>query len=114
MNEGVGRRSRLPIACDSGALTPEQRERKSSIQRRLRADVQEILELHNGYAFRHSSESSVVLAAAEFVTLERICCPFFDFEMEVEHGGGPLWLRITGEEQAKQVLRAQLAPSPEA
>ncbi len=106
--QGSPERGELPIACDPTTLSTEQRERKRLLQRRLRADVQEIRELPAGYAFRHSPESSVCLAVAEFITLERLCCPFFDFGLEVERNGGPLWLRITGGEDAKWVLRVEL------
>ena len=61
-----------------------------------------------GYAFRHSSEASVCLAVAEFITLESMCCPFFEFGLEVERDGGSLWLRITGGEDARRVLREEL------
>ena len=98
----------LPVACDPTALSAEQRERKRSLQRRLRANVKEIWELPDGYAFRHSSEPSMLLAVAEFVSLERLCCPFFDFRLELERGGGPLWFRITGSPEAKRVLRPEL------
>lgn len=98
----------LPVACDPAALDAGQRERKRLLQERLRADVEEVKELSEGYAFRHSSGPEVLLALAEFVALERLCCPFFDFGIEVESGGGPLWLRVTGGEEAKRVLRAEL------
>ncbi len=78
------------------------------MQERLRADVREIREIEGGYAFEHSSEPEVLLAVAELVDLERLCCPFFDFGIEVEHERGPLWLRITGSEGAKEVLRAEI------
>ena len=98
----------LPVACDPTALDAGQRERKQSLQERLRADVEEVKELPDGYAFRHSSGREVLLALAEFVALERLCCPFFDFGIEVESGGGPVWLGVTGGEEAKRVLRAEL------
>ena len=106
--QGRPERDELRIACDPTMLNAEQRERKRLLQRWLRADVQEIRELPEGYAFRHSSEASVCLAVAEFITLERMCCPFFEFGLEVERDGGPLWLRITGGEDARRVLRAEL------
>ena len=68
----------------------------------------EIRELPDGYAFRHFPESSTFLTLAEFVALERLCCPFFDFGLEVERDGGPLWFRMTGGEDAKRILRAEL------
>src|SRR5215204_1485332 len=101
----------VPIACDPAALTAEQRERKRSLQRLLGANLRELRELEHGYAFRHSPDEIVLLAVAEFVALERLCCPFFDFGIEVGRSGGPVWFRMTGEEQAKIVLEAELGIS---
>jgi hypothetical protein len=50
----------------------------------------------------------VLLAVAEFVANERLCCPFFEFVITVERAGGPVWLRITGTGEAKRILEAEL------
>jgi hypothetical protein len=50
----------------------------------------------------------VLLAISEFVANERLCCPFFEFGVTVERDGGPVWLRITGEGEAKRVLEAEM------
>ena len=98
----------LPLACDLSALTDEQWKRHRELYRRLRADVEEVRELEDGYAFRHSAGGEMLLAIAQFVANERFCCPFFEFEIAVGRGGGPVWLRITGEGQAKRVLEAEM------
>ena len=109
MNDGAAPvRSEIPIACDWSALTAEQQERQRSLYRRLRENVREVRELDNGYAFRHSPDGDVLLAIAEFVANERLCCPFFDFALTVERGGGPVWLRMTDEGEAKHVLEAEM------
>jgi hypothetical protein len=90
------------------ALTAEQRERQRALIGLLRADAKEVRELDDGYAFRHSPDRAVLLAIAEFVTNERLCCPFFEFGITVERDGGPVWLRITGEGEAKRVLEAEM------
>lgn len=112
MNGQESGRERIHVACDLAALPPDQKHRKQSLRQWLQSDVQETRELPNGYAFRNSPTPDLILAVAEFVALERVCCPFFDFETKVEHGGGPMWLRITGEQNAKQVIEAELASSP--
>jgi hypothetical protein len=104
--EATPERNDVPFACDWTALTAEQQERQRSLYRRLREDVWEVRELDDGYAFRHSPGREVLLAIAEFVANERLCCPFFDFALTVEHGGGPVWLRMTGKGEAKHVLEA--------
>jgi hypothetical protein len=78
------------------------------LYRRLRADVEEVQELQDGYAFRHSPDRDVLLAMAEFVANERLCCPFFEFGIAVERAGGPVWLRMTGAGDAKRILEAEL------
>ncbi len=92
------------LACDFTAMNAEQRERYRALRRRLSGDFREARELEDGYAFRHSSEADVLIALAEYVSLERLCCPFFDFAIEVGHDGGEVWLRMTGPEGAKEIL----------
>ena len=100
--------SEPPLACDFGAMNPEQRERYRALRRILSEDFMEARELDAGYAFRHSSEAEVLVALAEYVSLERLCCPFFDFAIEVGHGGGDVWLKMTGPEGAKAILEAAM------
>jgi hypothetical protein len=45
------------------------------------------------------------MAAAEWVSYERKCCPFFTFALEQSADGGPVWLRITGPEGVKVFIR---------
>jgi hypothetical protein len=97
-----------PLACDLTAMTAEQRERRQVLAQRVHAAVQETRDLPDGYAFRFAADPALCLTAAEFMTLERLCCPFFAFALELEGEGGPLWLRITGREGVKQFLRAEL------
>lgn len=106
--ESARKRREVPVACDRAALTAEQHERQRTLLGRLRADSKEVRELDDGYAFAHSPERAVLLALAEFVANERLCCPFFGFEITVERDGGPAWLRITGEGEAKRVLEAEM------
>jgi len=98
----------ISLACDLSALTEEQWERHRELYGRLRADVQEVRELEDGYAFRHSADGGVLLAIAQFVANERLCCPFFEFGISVGRGGGPVWLRMSGEGEAKRVLEAEM------
>ncbi len=101
-----------PLACDFGAMDDGQRERYLGLRRLLGEDFVEARELDTGYAFRHSSGADVLVALAEYVSLERLCCPFFDFAIEVGRGGGGVWLRMTGPEGAKGVLEAAMGERP--
>ena len=94
-----------PIACVMAALDEEQRRRRKELEERLGASVEEVRELADGYALRLPSGSRMVTDVAEFVTYERLCCPFLDFEINVEREGGPLWLRLKGREGVKEFVR---------
>lgn len=96
------------LACDFGAMDDGQRKRYRALRQLLGADFQEARELEDGYAFRHSPEAGVLLALAEYVSLERLCCPFLDFAIEVGRDGGDVWLRMTGPEGAKEILETAM------
>jgi len=94
-----------PFACRISALTEAERAAYETLSQRLLGAVQERRELKDGYAFRLPPKS--LIAAAGWVSYERRCCPFFDFELEVAKDGGPLWLRLTGSEGVKEFIRAE-------
>jgi hypothetical protein len=98
-----------PFACDMSALTSEERARHHALAQKLRPAVLEFTELPDGYAARLPSDPAMVLCAAEFITLERLCCPFFTLALEVENDRGPLWMRITGREGIKPFIRAEFS-----
>src|SRR6266496_4802232 len=101
------RTNESPIACNMAALSDEQRKRILVLLKQIRAAGQEVRELPDGYALRLPAESATIRDVAEYITLERMCCPFFRFEMEVEQGG-PMWSRLTGREGVKDFTKLEL------
>ena len=97
-----------PLICNLGALDQAQRERHQATMSQLFGAVEATEELPDGYAFRLPAESATLLQAAEFIILERLCCPFFDFALELEKEGGPLRLKMTGRDGVKQFLLAEV------
>jgi hypothetical protein len=105
MSENVAGES--PIACNLKALDSEQRRRHQSLTAQLRAAVQESRELPDGYSFRLPSDEATIQRTAEWITLERRCCPFLAFGLEVDRENGPLWLSLTGREGVKPFLKLE-------
>jgi hypothetical protein len=95
------------LACRVDAFTPEQRERYQHVRAALKGALAETKELPDGYEFRYAGAGETFRLAAEFVTLERRCCPFFDFALEWTSEGQPA-LRITGGEGVKAFVREML------
>jgi hypothetical protein len=98
-----------PIACDMSAIDPGLRAQHIATGREVFRAAVEITELEDGYAFRLPNESETLLKAAEFVALERLCCPFLGFAIEVGAEGGPVWLRLTGREGVKAFIREEVS-----
>ena len=59
--------------------------------RELFSRLEEIRELADGYEFRLADDSSVITIAAEFISIEKLCCPFLNFGLEIKAEGGPVW-----------------------
>jgi hypothetical protein len=96
------------IVCDLNAIPLEQRESHTVLTRTLFAQVEERRALVNGYSFRFPA--SLFQMAAQFISLERLCCPFFTFNLDVE--GEYLWLRLTGPQGAKELLKTEFGIAP--
>lgn len=91
----------IPFVCNINALTEPQRNRYREIIAKLNVSRQSVKELSDGYAFRFRAEAELIMEAAEFIVYERLCCPFFDFELAVEQDTNRLWLRLRGQEGIK-------------
>jgi len=98
--------ARERFACNMNALTTDERCRYQELSRTLLTAVEGKRELRNGYGFR--LPPSALMTAAEWVSLERKCCPFFAFEIEQPKDQGPLWLRITGSDGVKAFIEEEL------
>jgi len=97
-----------PIACDLTAIDPEQREHHQALSPTLIASADERLELPDGFAWRHPNTTERLMELAVFISNERLCCPFYNFVLEIEPEGGPIWLRLTGRAGVKEALAAGL------
>ena len=94
--------------CRLDALDAAERARYQELRKQLQAGVQEVKELPNGYAFRLSADSQTILLAAEWITFERRCCPFFNFALQIESEKPSLWLNVTGREGVKTFMQMEL------
>ena len=54
------------------------------------------------------SGPDLIAKLSEFISLEKLCCPFLKFVIEVEAEGGPVWLRLTGREGVKAFIREEI------
>ena len=100
-----------PFACMMSALSPA--ERKQHFEEygpRLRARLEGIHELPDGYEFEFTRDSETYAMLSTWMYQERLCCPFFDLDLRIGREGGPLSLRLTGREGVKQFIATEFQP----
>jgi hypothetical protein len=98
------------FACNMKAMTPAQRKRHSEVlSPALQSAKLSVSELADGYAFQFRSDAKTFQTVAEWVGNERLCCPFFDFDIRVGDESAPMTLRISGPDGVKQFIKAELS-----
>ena len=106
-----GKRIQEMVDCASKCtLSPRAlAERKSTVEASLGSKTLERTELDDGVAIRFPSDSQTIQAVFDFVTAERRCCgSFITFEVILNGGDGPFWLRLRGDKKAKEFLKDML------
>ncbi len=100
--------NQAPFACNLKAFQPEQRQRWRFLLDKLYTAAAENRELADGYSFRIDTGKEPLGELAEWVELERRCCPFFDFELAVHGEDGTVWLSLKGRPGVKQFIEADM------
>src|SRR5580704_14136778 len=96
--------SESPLACDLDAISAGDRPRYNELRKMLAASAVGKRELADGIAVQISTERMPLAQLAEWISLERKCCPFFEFKIEVAPASGPVWLSLTGRPGVKEFL----------
>ena len=98
------------FACNMKALSSAQRKRHTEVlSPALQSAKVNVNELTDGYAFQFASDAKTYQTVAEWVANERLCCPFFNFDIRVGDESAPMTLSITGPDGVKQFIKAELS-----
>lgn len=87
-----------------GLSTEQLAERVETILRPLFAGVRERRAIQNGVEYRFSGDDATKARLYEFVDTERNCCSFIQIELAFEPGFGPIWLRLSGDDNARAFI----------
>jgi len=100
--------TRAPIACDLSALTVSERKRRRSLAKAFARAVIGRGELANGFEFYVDPAKVDLPSLAEWTALERRCCPFLHFRIEVGPTDTHIVVALSGDQGVKEFLRAEL------
>jgi len=96
-----------PIACDLGALDEAQRRRRAELAERLQRSVRETISNAEGYSLRLAWNDKILLEVAEFISLERRCCPFLNFQIGLGEGDDAITVSLSGRDGVKEFLAGE-------
>ena len=91
----------MPLAC---ALSQAQFVERKRLVNCLAEEATERRSLSNGVRLCFEAISGRVTDLAKFVDVERACCPFLTFRIDVQPGE-PVWLELTGPAAAQEIIR---------
>lgn len=96
-----------PIACHAKVLNAAQRKRQKELLRIVRGKIRKTVELPDGFALQMPTDQATFLEVAEWVSLERRCCGFAEFALEMRLDD-TVWVKMTGKPGAKEVFAAEM------
>src|SRR6476646_4836536 len=100
-------KSASPLVCNMDVFTPAQCDSHIENTMQLMQAVQRIQEVENGYQFTFSTETELITRVAEFISNERLCCPFLNFTLNVNSVDEPISLSLVGPEGTQEFLRLE-------
>jgi hypothetical protein len=95
------------LVCNMGVFTPAQRESHIQTTTELIQAVQRVQEVANGYEFTFPNETEYITKIAEFISNERLCCPFLKFTLSIISNSKPVSLSLTGPIGTQEFLRVE-------
>jgi hypothetical protein len=95
------------FACNLKAISAAERPRYNELVKRVRVAIRGRNEISNGYAFRLDSKTVTLPEAAEWIGMERLCCPFLTFQLSSAGDQADWVLTLTGPEGVKPLITAE-------
>jgi hypothetical protein len=96
------------LACQLDVFAAAERRRYETLREQVGERQLDIQEIPDGIAVLYPGEPELFLSVAEWITLERRCCPFLSFSLEFEADSPSIRLRLVGGEDVKRFLHTQL------
>src|SRR5947209_20326838 len=104
----VAHKDAKPVfACNLKAISVAERPRYNELVKRIRAAIRDRNEVATGYAFRLDSKTVTLPEAAEWIVMERLCCPFLTLQLSAAGNQADWVLTLTGPEGVKPLITAE-------
>lgn len=99
----------VPLACNMKAVSATERARYQVLIETIERAVRTQSELPSGFSWNLDGSKMTILEAAEWISLERRCCPFLNLQVEASGSGVDFKLNLQGPEGVKAFLKSEFA-----
>jgi hypothetical protein len=99
------------IACNLKAIGVDERPHYDDLLKRIRLAIREHLEVPDGCAFRLDAKGISLTQTAEWISMERLCCPFLTLQLSASGDQDDWLLTLTGPPGVKALLQAEFLTS---
>src|SRR4028118_294223 len=96
--------------CAVACQLPDEafKERKATIASTIVSKAILAEEIENGYQFSFSYSEQMLIELAEFINVERQCCPFINFHLVLSNNSNNIVLLLTGAEGTSEFIKYEL------
>ena len=95
------------LACNMKAIGSTERIRYNVLLQQIKTAVKQQRELADGYAWEVDGKTISLPEAAEWVAMERRCCPFLTLQLEATGNEANYWINLKGPAGVKAFLAAE-------
>lgn len=95
------------FSCNLRAISTLQRPRYNELLKRIRTAIRDRNEIAHGYTFRLDSQVVTLPEAAEWIVMERRCCPFLTIQLSASGNQADWVLTLIGPPGAKPIIAVE-------
>lgn len=101
----------IPLACNLKAIPAAERPHYNDLMKRLRTAARERRQIPHGYVFRLDGQTIGLKEVGEWMSMERLCCPFFSFQLSAAARDEHWLLSLTGPRGVEALIEQEF-PDP--
>jgi hypothetical protein len=98
----------VTFACNIRAISISERPRYQQLTKQLQSSVRQRREMPDGYKVRIDGSTLSLTETAEWMSFERLCCPFLTLQLEASGKEQDWFLSLKGPAGVKAFLDAEL------
>lgn len=83
----------------------EKAEKKELLKTEIFSQVIKVEEVNNGYILNFEDKDDILLKLTDYLMIEKECCPFFIFDLNIKPNSNGISLKISGQDGAKEMLK---------